>query len=144
MNQGETEGGERRKEDRDTRDSKKRGQEKVRDRSAGSGGRGVWRGEEDELGAGDEGGHARGLTGLLRKAARRRGGTTHGNTGGFPGGSEGKEAACSARDLGSTPGLGRCPGEANGTHSSVLAWRWTEEPGGLQSVGSQRVGHDSS
>ena len=34
----------------------------------------------------------------------------------------------------------------NGTaiHSSTLAWRipWTEEPGGLQSVGSQRVGHD--
>ena len=30
------------------------------------------------------------------------------------------------------------------THSSVLAWRipWTEEPGGLQSVGSQRVGHN--
>ena len=30
------------------------------------------------------------------------------------------------------------------THSSVLAWRipWTEEPGGLQSTGSQRVGHD--
>ena len=30
------------------------------------------------------------------------------------------------------------------THSSILAWRipWTEEPGGLQSVGSQRVGHD--
>ena len=30
------------------------------------------------------------------------------------------------------------------THSSVLAWRilWTEEPGGLQSIGSQRVGHD--
>ena len=29
------------------------------------------------------------------------------------------------------------------THSSILAWRtpWTEEPGGLQSVGSQRVGH---
>ena len=32
------------------------------------------------------------------------------------------------------------------THSSSLAWRtpWTEEPGGLQSIGSQRVGHDSS
>ena len=32
------------------------------------------------------------------------------------------------------------------THSSVLAWRisWTEEPGGLQSTGSQRVGHDWS
>ena len=31
-----------------------------------------------------------------------------------------------------------------GTHSSVLAWRipWTEEPGGLQSMGSQRVRHD--
>ena len=30
------------------------------------------------------------------------------------------------------------------THSSVLAWRlpWTEEPGGLQSVGSQRVKHN--
>ena len=32
------------------------------------------------------------------------------------------------------------------THSSILAWRipWTEEPGGLQSVGSQRVGRDWS
>ena len=30
------------------------------------------------------------------------------------------------------------------THSIILAWRipWTEEPGGLQSIGSQRVGHD--
>ena len=30
------------------------------------------------------------------------------------------------------------------THSSLLAWRilWTEEPGGLQSMGSQRIGHD--
>ena len=30
------------------------------------------------------------------------------------------------------------------THSSILAWRmpWTEEPGGLQSIGSQTVGHD--
>ena len=30
------------------------------------------------------------------------------------------------------------------THSGILAWRipWTEEPGGLQSTGSQRVGHD--
>ena len=34
--------------------------------------------------------------------------------------------------------------EEMATHSSVLAWRipWTEEPGGLQSVGSQRVGRD--
>ena len=30
------------------------------------------------------------------------------------------------------------------THSSILAWKipWTEEPGGLQSTGSQRAGHD--
>ena len=30
------------------------------------------------------------------------------------------------------------------THSSILAWRisWTEEPGGLQPMGSQRVGHN--
>ena len=30
------------------------------------------------------------------------------------------------------------------THSSILAWRipWTEEPGGLQSMGLQRLGHD--
>ena len=34
--------------------------------------------------------------------------------------------------------------EEMATHSSILAWRipWTEEPGGLQSMGSQRVGHD--
>ena len=36
--------------------------------------------------------------------------------------------------------------EETSTHSSILAWRvpWTEEPGGLQSMGSQRVGHDCS
>ena len=34
--------------------------------------------------------------------------------------------------------------EGMATHSSILAWRipWTEEPGGLQSIGSQRVGYD--
>ena len=34
--------------------------------------------------------------------------------------------------------------EEMATHSSIPAWRipWTEEPGGLQSMGSQRVGHD--
>ena len=32
------------------------------------------------------------------------------------------------------------------THSSIVAWEipWTEEPGGLQSMGSQRVGHDGA
>ena len=35
-------------------------------------------------------------------------------------------------------------GEGNGTHSSTLAWKipWAEEPGGLPSMGLQRVGHD--
>ena len=52
---------------------------------------------------------------------------------GLLGGSDGKESACNAGDLGSIPGLGRSPGEGVATHSSILAWRspWTEEPGGL-------------
>ena len=33
---------------------------------------------------------------------------------GFPGGSDGKESACNAEDLGSSPGLGRSPGEGSG------------------------------
>ena len=53
-----------------------------------------------------------------------------------------KNPASSAKDPGSIPGLGRSPREGNGYISSVLVWRipWTEEPGGLQSMGSQRVG----
>ena len=62
---------------------------------------------------------------------------------GFPGGSDGKEFACNA-DQGSIPALERSPGEGKGYSSSILAWRIprTEEPGRLQSMGSQRVGHD--
>ena len=65
----------------------------------------------------------------------------------FPGGSDGKESACKkeSADLGSIPGSGRSPGEGNGNPLQyILAWRipWTEEPGGLQSMGSQTVGHD--
>ena len=43
-------------------------------------------------------------------------------------------------DVGSVPGSGRSPGEENGTHSNILAWRilWTQEPSGLQSIGSQK------
>ena len=43
------------------------------------------------------------------------------------------------RDAGSVPGLGISPGEGNGNSSGILAWRilWTEEPGGLQFIGSQ-------
>ena len=55
--------------------------------------------------------------------------------------SVGKESACNAGDLVLIPGSGRSLEEGHGTHSSILAWRipWTEEPGGLQSMGSQRV-----
>ena len=58
------------------------------------------------------------------------------------GGLDGKESACNTGDPGSIPGSGRSPGVRS--HSSILAWRipWTEEPGGLQSMGSQRVEHD--
>ena len=64
--------------------------------------------------------------------------------GGLPRWLSGKESACHAGDPGSTPELGRSLEEETATHSSILAWRiqWTEEPGGLQSMRSQRVGHD--
>ena len=44
----------------------------------------------------------------------------------------------------SVPGMGRSLEEEMATHSSIFAWRipWTEKPGGLQSMGSQRVRHD--
>ena len=60
-----------------------------------------------------------------------------------PGGSDGKEAACHAGDLGSIPGLGRSPGDRIATHS-MLAWRipWKEKTGGLQSMRSQRIRQD--
>ena len=62
---------------------------------------------------------------------------------GFPDGSDGKKSACSAGDLSSIPGENPLEKEM-ATHSIILAWEipWTEEPGGLQSMGSQRVGHD--
>ena len=55
-----------------------------------------------------------------------------------------KESACSAAEPCSIPGLRRSPREGKATHSSILAWRipWTEEPGRLPSMGSERVGHD--
>ena len=44
------------------------------------------------------------------------------------------------RDVGLIPGLGRSSGEGNGNPLSILAWEipWTEEPGGLQSMGLQK------
>ena len=48
------------------------------------------------------------------------------------------------RDVGSIPGSEDPLEKEMATHSSILAWRilWTEEPGGLQSMGSQRVRHE--
>ena len=64
---------------------------------------------------------------------------------GFTGGSDDKEFSCSVGELGSVPGLGRSPRGGHGNLASVFLpgeSPWTEEPGGLQSMGSQRVGHD--
>ena len=59
---------------------------------------------------------------------------------GGSGGSEVKAPASNAGDLGSIPGSGRSPGKGNG-NPPILAWKipWTEKPGRLQSMGSQRV-----
>ena len=53
----------------------------------------------------------------------------------FPGGSDIKESTCNAGDL------GLILDKRMATHSSILSWRipWTEEPGGLQSMGSQQL-----
>ena len=51
-----------------------------------------------------------------------------------------KNPPANVRDMGSVPGSGRCPGEGMATHCSILAWEipWTEEPGRLRFIGSQR------
>ena len=63
-----------------------------------------------------------------------------------PGSIDGKESACSAGDPGSILGWEYPQEKGMATHYCILAWRipWTEEPGGPQSVGSQRVGHDGA
>jgi len=65
----------------------------------------------------------------------------------FPVASSGKKPAAKAgvvRDSSSILGGEDLQEKEMATHSSILAWRipWTEEPGGLQSMGSQRVRHD--
>ena len=53
-------------------------------------------------------------------------------------------SAGDVRDVGSIPGLGKPLGGGHGSPLQFSCWRipWTEEPGGLQSVGLQRVGPD--
>ena len=55
-----------------------------------------------------------------------------------------KNLPANAGDLGLISGLERFSGEEMATYSSILAWKvpWTEKPGGLQFMGSQRVRHD--
>ena len=63
---------------------------------------------------------------------------------GFPAGSDGKESIYNVGDIGLIPGLGRSPGEVWKPTPVILSgeFPWTEEPGRLLSVGSQKVGHD--
>ena len=66
---------------------------------------------------------------------------------GLPRWSRGKEAACQCRSRRRhrfNPESGRSLEKEMATHPSLLAWRipWTEEPGGLQSMGLQRARHD--
>ena len=63
---------------------------------------------------------------------------------GFPGSPAGKESTRNVGDLGSIPGLGRSSGGVHGNphQYSYLENSMDREPGGLQSMGSQRVGQD--
>ena len=62
----------------------------------------------------------------------------------FPNGSEVKASACNEGDLVQSLGQDDPLEKEMATHSSILAWKipWMEKPGGLQSMGSQRVRHD--
>ena len=55
-----------------------------------------------------------------------------------------KNQPANAGIQGSIPGSGRSLEKEISIHSSILDWKisWTEEPGGLQAMESQRVGHD--
>ena len=70
--------------------------------------------------------------------------------GGFPGDASGKRTHLPMQETQRTrvqsPGQEDAPEEETATHSSILDWKipWTEESGGLLSIGSQRVGQDRS
>ena len=63
---------------------------------------------------------------------------------GFPRGWDGKESVCNAGDPAFIPSWEDALEKGMATHSSILAWRspWIQEPGRLQSMGSNRVAHD--
>ena len=62
----------------------------------------------------------------------------------IPGGSDSKASVYNVGDLGLIPGLEDPLEKEMAIHSSTIAWKipWTEGPGRLQPMGSQRVGHD--
>ena len=62
----------------------------------------------------------------------------------FPGGSDGKASAYNEGDLVQSLGWEDLMEKEMATHSNILAWKipWREDPGRLQSMGSQRVGHN--
>ena len=62
--------------------------------------------------------------------------------GGVPSGPDGKESVCNTGDTGPIPGSGRSPGEGYGYPLQYSCLGRTEEPSGLQSMGSQRAGHN--
>ena len=95
--------------------------------------------------AGEESSHNAGDPGPIPGSGRSAGeGTGYPLFLGFSCNSAGKESACNTGDLGLIPGLGRSPGEGNGNllQYSFLENSWMEDPGRLQSMGLQRVGHD--
>ena len=60
----------------------------------------------------------------------------------FPGGSDSKESACNARDLGSIPGLGRSPGGGHGNPLQDSCLENSHRQRSLASYSPQRVGHN--
>ena len=58
---------------------------------------------------------------------------------GFPGGSDGKESACNAGNLGSLPGVGRSPGGEHAALSNILAWRIPMDRGAYSPWGHKEL-----
>ena len=92
-------------------------------------------GEESACNAGDTGS----IPGWVGKVPWKRNRLPTPVFWGFPGGSDGKESACNAGDVGFIPGSGRSPGGQHGNplQNSCLENPMPEEPGRLQSIGSQ-------
>ena len=82
-------------------------------------------------------------TGSQSDAAERLDGSNESSSG-FPGGSDGKDPPEQGRRRGFDPWVGKRPWRRNWQplQYACLGNPWTEEPGGLQSTGSQRVRHD--